>query len=666
MPNPTISDISDQITAEDTATGAISFTVGDTTGLLVASLTITATSSNTALVPVSGLILGGSGITRTLTLIPAANQNGTSIITVTLDDGTATVYDTFVLTVNAVNDAPTLGYIDTQSTDQGTATNAIPFTVGDLETPAASLIVTAASSNTVLVPNGSITLGGSGVNRTITLTPAAGQNGAATITVNVNDGEATASNTFVLIVNAVNILPTIGQVLPQQGLGSIANDINIYGENFAEGAIARLGTADLQTLRFSSGQLRAAIPQGRTAGIYALTVTNPDGSSATLANAYTVLPQAVDDLSGYTYELWNDPSTLLAQQAGQIGLVVHRQGGQDPLSNVVVRFYLGDPAAGGVHLGDGSISLLSPRGAQTTSGVNWIPAAAGEYAIYAVIDPDNQFNETLETNNVISRLVTVVPAAGDQVAPQVDSLVINDGNSSITELAVSLDTVASDTGGSGVASLQFIQYQYNGAADLWVPVQNSGWLDYAAAQTNYEWELVPTSGLIYLQAWAMDRTGNISLMPCEAYVDYLAPSETVAQDQANIYRYELSAGQSITVTVTPISGDPDLYIWAPDYATRPPWVSNLSNGVEEITFAAPVAGFYQIEVYGYTDAEYSIVVELSAATRNRINTSNWIVADKSTYAQPFVALESEPGNRYATTPVVESSVFWISLPLVVR
>lgn len=455
-------------------------------------------------------------------------------------------------------------------------------------------------------------------------------------------------------------------MLPQQGLGSIPNDIYIYGDNFAEGAIAQLGTTDLQTLRFSSGQLRATVPQGLAAGVYALTVTNPGGSSAILANAYTVLPDAVDDLYGYTYELWSDPSALRAHQAGQIGLVVHRQGGQYPVSNVVVSFFLGNPDAGGVQLGDGSIPLLSPRDAQTTSGVNWIPAEAGEYTIYAIIDPDNQFIETLETNNVISRTVTVLPAAGDQLAPHVDSFVINDGNSSITDLAVSLDTVASDTGGSGVASLQFVQYQYSRAADLWVPVQNSGWLDYATTQTNYEWNLVPASGVIYLQAWAMDQAGNISIYPYGAYVDYLPPSETVARDQAHIYRYQLSAGQLITVRVTPISGDPDLYIWAPDYATRPPWVSNLSNGVEEISFNAPIAGRYQVEVYGYTAAEYSISVTLSAATQNQTTIADRIAADKPTYTQPYVALESEPGNHYALPPVVPNPVFRVYLPLVIR
>ena len=70
------------------------------------------------------------------------------------------------------------------------------------------------SSNTTLVPNGNIVFGGSGANRTVTVTPAANQSGTATITVTVSDGALTASDTFVLTVTPVNDAPTISATLP--------------------------------------------------------------------------------------------------------------------------------------------------------------------------------------------------------------------------------------------------------------------------------------------------------------------------------------------------------------------------------------------------------------------------------------------------------------------
>ena len=75
------------------------------------------------------------------------------------------------------------------------------FTVGDAETPAVNLQLSGTSSNPTLVPNGNIVFGGSGTDRTVTVTPATGQSGTATITVTVNDGPHDISTNFVVTVN---------------------------------------------------------------------------------------------------------------------------------------------------------------------------------------------------------------------------------------------------------------------------------------------------------------------------------------------------------------------------------------------------------------------------------------------------------------------------------
>jgi len=58
----------------------------------------------------------------------------------------------------------------------------------------------AESSNPALVPITSIAFGGTGANRTLTITPFSGRSGDADITITVSDGEATASTTFLLTV----------------------------------------------------------------------------------------------------------------------------------------------------------------------------------------------------------------------------------------------------------------------------------------------------------------------------------------------------------------------------------------------------------------------------------------------------------------------------------
>jgi hypothetical protein len=98
------------------------------------------------------------------------------------------------------NTAPTISAIADQTIDAETATGALAITIGDAETAAASLTLAGSSSNLSLVPNENIVFGGSAENRTVTVTPAAGQSGSATITVTVSDGTLSTPETFELTV----------------------------------------------------------------------------------------------------------------------------------------------------------------------------------------------------------------------------------------------------------------------------------------------------------------------------------------------------------------------------------------------------------------------------------------------------------------------------------
>ena len=168
------------------------------------SLTVSGSSNNPTLVPNGNIVFGGNGANRTLTVTPAANQNGTANITVTVSDGLLSTPTSFQLTVNAVNDSPTITTLANQTTTSGTAVGPLSFTVGDVETAAGSLTVSGSANNPTLVPNANITFGGSGANRTVTVTPVAGQTGTATITVPVNDGQASTPTSFQLTVSATS------------------------------------------------------------------------------------------------------------------------------------------------------------------------------------------------------------------------------------------------------------------------------------------------------------------------------------------------------------------------------------------------------------------------------------------------------------------------------
>jgi uncharacterized repeat protein (TIGR01451 family) len=101
-----------------------------------------------------------------------------------------------------VDGPPTITAIADQTIAEGTATTALPFTVADVETPAASLTLAGTSSNQALVPDTNVVFGGTGTSRTVTVTPLPDQAGQTTITVTVSDGATSAATSFVLTVTA--------------------------------------------------------------------------------------------------------------------------------------------------------------------------------------------------------------------------------------------------------------------------------------------------------------------------------------------------------------------------------------------------------------------------------------------------------------------------------
>ena len=141
-------------------------------------------------------------------------------VTVTDDDG-HTETQVISLTVDAVNDAPTLDILSGVSAneDDGEQTvNLTGITAGDGETQ--PLLITAVSDNTGLIPDPTVAYSSPGSTGTLVFTPVANQNGTATITVTVVDGgfdndlatpddNGTTSRTVSVAVAPVNDTPTL-------------------------------------------------------------------------------------------------------------------------------------------------------------------------------------------------------------------------------------------------------------------------------------------------------------------------------------------------------------------------------------------------------------------------------------------------------------------------
>ena len=194
---PSITGIAKQSIPANGSAAGIPFTISDVE-TPVGALSLAGSSSNTGLVPDANITFAGSGASRTVTVTPLPGQQGIATITISVtDEGGISASTSFQLAVGV----PSISNIPNQSTPVDTTLGPLAFTIGDTETPVGSLTVIATSGNQSLIADGSIIIGGSGANRTMAITPSAGQAGAAVITVSVDDGINTATDTFVVTVN---------------------------------------------------------------------------------------------------------------------------------------------------------------------------------------------------------------------------------------------------------------------------------------------------------------------------------------------------------------------------------------------------------------------------------------------------------------------------------
>lgn len=123
---PQITGVTDITLDEDTSTN-LSLTVSDAE-TPAASLTLLASSSNSALLPSGELTISSSGSNRTLRLAPAANQFGLTTITLRLSDGGFVTTNIFLLRVRAINDPPFLSPPSVTLSENFDAAATIPAT----------------------------------------------------------------------------------------------------------------------------------------------------------------------------------------------------------------------------------------------------------------------------------------------------------------------------------------------------------------------------------------------------------------------------------------------------------------------------------------------------------------------------------------------------------
>ncbi len=544
---PTISSISNQATAEDTAVGPLAFTVDDV-DTAAGALSLTRASSNTTLVPLTGIVFAGSGANRTVTVVPAANQSGTATITLTVSDGLLSSATTFLFTVTSVNDPPTMSPIASLATAEDTPTPPIAFTVDDVETAAGLLVVGAASSDQAVVPDAGLVLGGSAAARRIQVQPAPNATGETTISVTVSDGIATSVQTFVLTVTPINDPPTIAPIAPATTaedtpidvaalVGDIDTPLASVTLSATSGNQALLPSTGLTVQGTGASRVLRLTPAANASGTATVTATVRDDAGAQAQVSFEL-----------TVTQANDPPTLTPISP----VTISEDGTSGPIA-----FTIGDV--------DGAVSDLVVTTA--TSNPTLVPPAglvvggSGAARTVTVTPAPNQ-------TGAVTVTVTVRDLAGDEAAGTFD-VTVTSVNDPPTISPLAAQTITED---QATAALSFTIDDVDGPVDT---------LTLSASASNAD--LVPLSGIVFAGTGA-GRT--VTVTPAADQAGAATVTVTVSDGAA-------TASTSFVLTVTATNDPPTVTALGPqsvpEDGTAGPIafaVSDVDDPADQLTVSA--------------------------------------------------------------------------------
>ena len=208
---PTIEAIADVVSNEDETVAEIEL-IAEDKETSKSKLQWTVTAINADLIAPEAISVRKTGLRRYLEITPKENAHGETDITVTVNDGIEEVSTTFKLTVNAVNDPPTISAVEPIEINEDQMVS-FTVTLTDIDTAPEELKITGNAANAALLPSDNITSTGTGFTRTVTLSPGANMGGKTKVTLFVNDGDNTVFTETELTVIPVVDIPV---ALPQE------------------------------------------------------------------------------------------------------------------------------------------------------------------------------------------------------------------------------------------------------------------------------------------------------------------------------------------------------------------------------------------------------------------------------------------------------------------
>ncbi len=212
--------------ANETVVGTVVAMDGDFTATTFGAWTITAGNTD----DIFAINASNGQVTVTDNSLLDFETTASYTLQLTVSDGVNTSsVESVVINILNDNESPLISNLGEVVMDEdGIATNS--FNVEDPDTDLADLIFIVSTDNATLFDIATLTVSGTGTDRSIALTPNANEFGIANITIQVSDGALNSSETFQVTVNAINDLPTAltlsnQTIADEQEAGALVGDL---------------------------------------------------------------------------------------------------------------------------------------------------------------------------------------------------------------------------------------------------------------------------------------------------------------------------------------------------------------------------------------------------------------------------------------------------------
>jgi hypothetical protein len=425
-----------------------------------------------------------------------ANAIGTATVTVTANNGGTSnniVTRTFTVTVNAVNQSPTLNAISnlTITENAGLQTVSLSGISSGAANGNQTFTITAVSSNTGLIPNPTVNYTPTNTTGSLTFTPVANAIGAATVTVTANNG-GTSNNivtrTFTVTVNAVNQSPTLNAIsnltitknagLQTVNLSGISSGAANGNQTFTITAVSsNTGLIPNPTVNYTPTNTTGSLtftPVANAIGTATVTVTANNGGTSNniVTRTFTVTVNAVNKSPTL------DPINNMAFNAGAKSQTIALTGISSGTTNKNLRLRVTTTSSNPQLVSRPMIRYLNPA---TNGSLTFQPGRTTGTATVSVTVNNGERN-----NNIITRTFTVtIVSQGTSTNLAVSAAVTNrtanntdvPGTTDSSKFATTLSPAVHVNGqfALNVAGASGNQYVIEASTDLvnWIPVQTN-------------------------------------------------------------------------------------------------------------------------------------------------------------------------------------------------